>query len=161
MVVILIGTGGGYGYKVSKKWKAELLELRRKNAIQRNIITDLRYMMYSKKDWSQVEQFMLGQGISRIAIYGMGILGQELANLMENSKIKICYGIDKRKKDTSCEVREPDQIDNDMDMIIVTAEFDYTEIRRQLEELVNVPIVLLSDLLEEIMAMPISIDLRE
>lgn len=119
---------------------------------------DLRQSLYLLEDWHHVEQFMLNQGMCRIAIYGMGIVGEAFWERIRDTKIEVVYGIDKWK-DTSCiEIKRPNEIGRDMDVIIVTVEPDFQNIRKELSEIIDVPIILLSSLLDEIMSIVLPIE---
>ena len=83
----------------------------------------------------------------------MGKLGIVLEKYLANTQIKVCYGIDRNKNlsNDSIEIRTIEGVSNDMDMIIVTAEYYFYEIQENLSRIVNVPVVRLSNLLEEVL----------
>lgn len=101
---------------------------------------------------SQVEQLLKQQGIHTIAVYGMGYVGQKFVELLEKAKINVCYGIDKNSSAVvgMTNVRTPENVSDDMDMIVVTPELHYDDIYTTLRGQVDVPIVRLSELLDEL-----------
>lgn len=117
---------------------------------------NLTYLCLIRDDAERIEKYLVNQHISVVGIYGMGKVGIVLENYLEKTNIKICYGIDQNRnlKNDNIEIRTIDEISNDMDMIIVTAEYYYQDIQKNLCTLGNVPVVKLSNLLEEILMVP-------
>lgn len=117
---------------------------------QQKINDNLQKLLYFSNKMELIEQYMREQGINKIAIYGMGVIGKIFLEQMQKTGITICYGIDRSDVETSIEVRKIKDVKNDMDIIIVNPEEYYSEIRMELEKYVDVPIVMLSQFLYEI-----------
>lgn len=93
----------------------------------------------------------LEQGeFSNIAIYGLGILGTPLVHEMNNHHIQVAYGIDqdenKRKKFEFPVYRLQDELP-EADLIIVTVEYAFAQIKQQLMEKSKCKIISLNELL--------------
>lgn len=100
----------------------------------------------------QIKSLLNQQGINTIAVYGMGYVGQKFIDLLEKAQIKVCYGIDRNSSEVVgiTNVRTPENISNDMQMIVVTPELYYDDIYTTLRGQVDVSIVRLSELLDEL-----------
>lgn len=111
-------------------------------------------MLYDKKN--KVEQYLISQKFNVVAIYGMNRIGFSFARFLRDTKIRVCYGIDRNqnKIDDFVEIRSPEMVSNEPDVIIVTAEFDYQEIYVKIKKIVDKPVIKLSNLLEEIVILP-------
>lgn len=90
-------------------------------------------------------QYVRGKQIdlkySAISIYGIGILGIELFHLLRENKIPVDFFVDKKTVDEveSVKVYRPDDALPYTDIMIVTAVYDYWDIRyRYLLEGLNV-----------------------
>lgn len=114
---------------------------------------NLAYLSLLYEDAERIERYLNNQHIFTVGIYGMGKLGIVLEKYLANTQIKVCYGIDRNKNlsNDSIEIRTIEGVSNDMDMIIVTAEYYFYEIQENLSRIVNVPVVRLSNLLEEVL----------
>lgn len=91
--------------------------------------------------------YFIDNGLNRIAIYGMGILGQALCREAEHAGVEVAYVIDRKHKEIDgLLVYQPEQGDfPDTDAIVVTPVQDYWNIVRQLEKKTSIPIVSLED----------------
>lgn len=110
-------------------------------------------MLCDKKD--KVEQYLDRQKFKVVAIYGMNYIGFSLVRFLKDTKIRVCYGLDRNQNiiDDAIEVRLPEKVSDEPDVIIVTAEFDYQEVCRRIRNLVDKPVIKLSNLLEEVVLM--------
>jgi len=109
---------------------------------QKEYITCLRKQILSPKDISR-EQVHLktiiidklrASGISEVAIYGDGKLGDWLKNMLEGSCVNIKYIVDKKYTDTESIYCSSVENINDVDAIIVTPFADYTTIVPQIRK---------------------------
>lgn len=100
----------------------------------------------------KIEQFFINNGYSKIAIYGMGEIGNRLFEELKDSSIEVKYAIDKNADNTYSQI-EVYTLDDDLeevDAIIVTTAFAFVEIKNSLEQKVNYPIISLEDVVYEI-----------
>lgn len=86
--------------------------------------------------------YLQEKGIKRIAIYGMKELGERFYEEIKNTDIELVCVIDKNPDDVIGDfvVISPEEEIPDVDAIIVTAEYYFSEILKQLKEKVNCPI---------------------
>ena len=86
-----------------------------------------------------------------IAIYGLGTFGTILYNELQNSPVKIVFGIDKRKNvfENLKVVSDPKDAKN-CDVIIVTPLREMNDIVQELKEEIEIPIYTLLEILSDI-----------
>ena len=100
-----------------------------------------------KNQGRNLEEYFVKNGWRRIAIYGMGELGNRLAEELKGSSITIEYSIDKNADSVfaETEVKRIDEELPDVDVIVVTPFFVYDEVEQALREVVDCPIVSIED----------------
>lgn len=101
-----------------------------------------------------IYNFLIHRGIKKLAVYGMGIYGKKLYLSIRGRDIEVKYGIDQR---TDIEIEDLLILNlsstmEKVDVIIVTAVFDYENIRRKISGKVPYPCISLYELLKEIQA---------
>lgn len=109
-----------------------------------NISQELRkqYLFYTIwNEWSIIHQngerltrYFEQRKLYRVAVYGIKELGQRLCDELIGSNIKVVYVIDRdiSLKYRGIEVRTPDLLTDDIDIIVVTAVYYYEEIHKDL-----------------------------
>ncbi len=140
--------GGVVGKKVSKKAQ--------KNKAYADKHLALFLMM---NQWVKVKQenkklstFFEQNGYKKIAIYGMSYAGETLVDELKDTEIEVSYGIDKRSDSlyADIDIISIDDLQNDVDVIVVTAITFFDEIEEILSEKVDCPIISLEDILYEV-----------
>lgn len=121
-------------------------------AIRDSIIkNDLFNMLILSSDIGSFEDILMKLNINSISIYGMGMTGKGLVNLLKNTKISVKCAFDKavRGKWNGIEIYGVDEVNIEGDAIIVTPTYCYKDIKCELEKITNVPIYNISRLLSE------------
>ena len=99
----------------------------------------------------RVAEYLHSQGISEIAIYGLGMLGLHLVKELEKGPVTIAYGVDQNAKELQMDF--PVYTLNDKlaetDAVIVTVTYDYGKIYKQLRKKYSGRIFSLRQVLEE------------
>ncbi len=105
-----------------------------------------------KQENKNLSQYFKDNNYKTIAIYGMGEMGTRLYEELKKSDIEVVCAIDKNAANTFTELKVIDIEDElpEADAIIVTAVFAFEEIKSQLSEKVNTPIISLADVVYEI-----------
>ncbi len=95
-----------------------------------------------------LEDFFIERGIKTIAIYGMSHIGQRVIDDLENSNVRVLYGIDKRanKLTYDMDIYNPEDEFPDVDAIVVTA-YDFDEIAELLNGKVNCQILAFDEII--------------
>lgn len=142
-----------------KQLNDEYETLRKKyndNRIYSQNMNYLRLISYKKVN---VKNLLATRDIKRIAIYGMGKMGKALLEEFQKYDVSVYCGIDKKEyPDSVLEIKQLKDVSNDMDIIIVTPESEFDVIFNQLREKVTVPIVRISEFLEELLRFPENIE---
>lgn len=91
-------------------------------------------------------------GYEKIAIYGLGMLGNHLLKELENNDIKVTYGIDQKEKGKQYKfpVYNLQNELPEIDLIIITVNHEYKFIKQELEKKVKAKIISIDLLLDEI-----------
>ena len=125
--------------------------------------TVLRYESYWRtfEKWLTLKQegcsfisYFKRNNVSRIAIYGMGMMAKHLvAELKENGDVSVIYGIDRKchgmDNDFAIHIYAPDDKLPYVDLIIITVGYDYIKIRDFLKKTVDYRIKSLDAVLDE------------
>lgn len=128
-------------------------ELKQKQNIYKDKFVAYYYVlekwMCLKEEGRGIEKYFLDHGYQKIAIYGMAKMANHLINELESSPVEIVCGIDKRADGIYGKfpvVNLNDKIPH-IDVIVVTPIFDYTKIRKMLNEKTKCQIVSLEDII--------------
>lgn len=107
-----------------------------------------KWMMWKHEGRNLCEYFE-SEGYKKIAVYGMGELGNRLYEELKDTNIKIVFAIDRKSNNVTSEVTvvEPDELNDEFtaDVIDVTPIFDYDNIESMLIEKVDIPIISLEE----------------
>lgn len=105
--------------------------------------------MRRKEQGNPLENTLKKKGIHRIAIYGLGMMGQHLKAEFEKSDIDIAYAIDTRKHGMKSEIPVLGLDDNfpQADAIIVSVVREFDEIAKELRKKTDIPVLPLEDIL--------------
>lgn len=105
-----------------------------------------------KKDGNNVSDYLEKLGYKKVAIYGMHYLGESLLVELQDTEIKVLYGIDRNADNcySDIEVYKPDDELEEVDAIIVTAFYYFDEIEQKLSAKMDCPILSIEDILYEL-----------
>ncbi|MBO5178259.1 MAG: aldo/keto reductase [Lachnospiraceae bacterium] len=116
------------------------------------------YKYRTLRDWMKVlqsgnslEPYFKYKGFGVMAVYGIGEIGELLIQEIKNYKtVRIEYGIDKKAKILVKDIPlvEPDDVLQEVDVVVVTPTFDFENIERQLRSKINCPIVSLDEIIK-------------
>ncbi len=144
--IIGIGAGAAFMAKISNKVIDE-----NKNKVNkfRSYYEMLNRWLVLKLNNEKIETYFLNNGYKKLAIYGMGEMGNRLLEDLTGSDVEIVYGIDKNISGviSKLEVFQPDEDFPEADVIVVTAVFDYDEIQKNLSSKCNINIISIEDVI--------------
>jgi hypothetical protein len=111
----------------------------------------LNQWLMLKQEGKSLDQYFVKNGYKSIAIYGMGEIGSRLYDELKNTDITIAYAIDKNAANTysDLEVLELDDNLEEVDAVIVTAFFAFSEIEEELSSKLDCPIISIEDVVYE------------
>lgn len=136
----------------------EMVDKKSKELLEQKLELKIdKYRMYEKinaaienTEKSAVEQRLLQNGIQKVALYGVGIYGKWLIDLLKGSSIYVAYAIDKRADVKCLDIPMGDLTivsGEGIDAIIVTPVFDYAEIKKEIIGRCNCKILSLEEIL--------------
>ena len=150
MTLFNIVLGIGVGFLIAKN-----KEIKNIHKLQEMSDKHLRLFMLMSQ-WVKVKQeghdistYFCSKGYRRIVVYGMSYIGENLILELKNSEVQILYGADVRRTGNYAGIRivQPDEIQDDADIIVVTAITFFDEIEENLSKKVTCPIISLDDIL--------------
>lgn len=98
-----------------------------------------------------VGKYLKEKDINKVAIYGLGALGEHLLYELQEEDIQIVYGIDKRAEKLKLDIRFENWEDKkslpDVDLFIVTAVMDYEMIEKEICEIRDYPVISLEEII--------------
>ena len=104
-----------------------------------------------KQKGKSIGAFLSQKSYQNIAIYGMGHMGFRLLDEIKDYGIKVKYAVDQNANNLSTELKVifPDEVLEEVDVMIVTAITSYNEIEKYLKKKVRFPIISLEDIIYE------------
>lgn len=115
--------------------------------------TTFNLWLANRQQGKSMEEFFHKRGHKKIAIYGIKELGERLYDELHTTEVEIAYFIDKRAADVreknGIPVLYPSETLPEVDIIVVTAEYYFADIEKELGNLVNYPIYSVGDILLE------------
>lgn len=147
LIGIMIGT-----IETRKIKKIEIQKLQQMSDKHLSLFLMMNRWLKVKQEGKELASYFEQRGYHEIAVYGMSYVGETFVNELENSNIKVKYGID-RKYDAmhfKFNIFSPNDMLENVDAIVVTPIVFFTEIEVQLSQKINCPIISLEDILFEI-----------
>lgn len=145
--------GAGIGVAVAGKFYKGTIEDKDKKVDKfKGYYNMLNQWMILKKEGKTLASWFVDNGYRTIAIYGMGEMGNRLYDELQGTEIKVLYAVDKNGSATYSEldvVDLEDELEN-VDAMVVTSVFAFDEIKEQLCQKVDFPIVSLEDIIFEV-----------
>lgn len=108
----------------------------------------------AKEENRNIASLLVNHGITKIAVYGGGKVGKHLLAELQDTDVSIKYIIDRKSKialEGNIPIYDLDSIEKageKVDAVIVTAVFDFANIKENLEERITCPILSLNEVLE-------------
>lgn len=93
--------------------------------------------------------YLMDKGYRSIAIYGMGDLGERFADEVLNTDVSVAYAIDRTRKESysGIKIKGINETLPRVDAVIVTAVYDFWEIKPILMDKFKCPIISLEDVI--------------
>lgn len=117
----------------------------------KNYFRVLERWLTLKEQKKNLSEFLISRGYQEIAIYGWGILGKHLYEELKDTEIKVLYAVDRQKGEESSQVKLilPEEAWKRADAIVVTATFDFANIRQFAKQKTDMEVLSLEELVME------------
>ncbi|MCR4651615.1 MAG: hypothetical protein K5662_07635 [Lachnospiraceae bacterium] len=95
--------------------------------------------------------------INKVAIYGMGRIGKALYEMFIRNQISVIYCVDMNKNielETTEIIHDIKKMTNNVDAVIITPEIHFESIKKNIESIVDCPIIMARELIENILLLP-------
>lgn len=104
-----------------------------------------------KQEGKGIDRYLKKHGYYNIAVYGMAIYGRHVIRELQESDVKILFGIDRKKMGPykAIEVLQPVEGMSYVDAVINTVLHDHINIKSHMAEILNCPIISLEDVVFE------------
>lgn len=105
------------------------------------------FMNYQKGN--RIGKYLSERGYRKVAIYGLGMLGERLYQELLDSEIEVAYGMDRRifSGFAGLEIVQSPDMSKEVDAVIITAVTDFTYIAADLAEKLSCPLISLEDVI--------------
>lgn len=116
---------------------------------QLSVAQMLNQWLSVKQQKKSISAYLYSHGYRKVAIYGMNYLGERLLSELKDSEVQVLYVIDNNTKSVTPDIRfcTPDDLLEKVDAIIVSVNYYYDEICKNLSEKVDYPIINLENIL--------------
>lgn len=104
-----------------------------------------------KQEGKGIDRYLKKHGYNIIAVYGMAIYGRHVIRELQESDVKILYGIDRKEMEPykKIEVLQPVEEMPHVDAVINTVLHDHINIKFHLAGIISSPVVSLEDIIFE------------
>lgn len=104
-----------------------------------------------KQEGENLEKFFLENDYKKIAVYGMGAIGQRLVKELKDSKIEVVYGIDRDKSmmSTNITVKTMDEKLGKVDVVVVTVLKEFDVICKAILQKLNCEVLPIEDIINQ------------
>ncbi|CDB89805.1 putative uncharacterized protein [Clostridium sp. CAG:253] len=155
VIAFISGVIGGVVGTVTTLYKTSIKieKIEKKSNKYRSYYNILNKMLFLKETGKDIGDFLIENGYTNIAVYGMGGIGERLYDELQGSKVKVCYAIDQNTCSiyNDLSIIEPDgELDENIDAVIVTSVHVYEDVQKKLSEKLSVPIISLEDFIMNI-----------
>lgn len=105
-----------------------------------------------KQEGKNLSEYFEKNGYKKIAVYGMGIVGETLINELQDTGIQVMYGIDQKADSifADIDIVSPEDTLDEVDAVVVTAVTYFDQIDEMLSGKLICPILSLEDILYEV-----------
>lgn len=143
-----------YGEEEIRRLEEEMLPSTMR--IRLRMLDRYHKMFYLMDKWMELGQrgralcaYLERKDLRRIAVYGMNLLARRIIAELDASQVKVKYVIDRNSDFLEEEIRTcpPDQVLEDVDLVIVALVEREKEIRENLAQKLKFPVVCFSDIL--------------
>lgn len=113
-------------------------------------LTAIKWVQFYQSGKS-IEEYLLKKDCHTAAIYGMSYMGEAIYQELQESSIKVLYGIDRRADQISSKLKvyHPDEAEEKVDFIINSTTLKNQIISEGIEKLQNIPVVSIEEILDE------------
>lgn len=144
--------GVGIPAYLAARWQQKCIDRWKEEARkQRAMFLLMNQWIRIKQANRSLEEYFLKNGYKRIAIYGMGPMGEQLVKELKDSSIETVYGIDQNSDRIFAGIKVV-KMDNELtcvDAVVVTVVKGFDAIREALLEKLDCPVVAIEDVLNE------------
>lgn len=111
----------------------------------------LNHWLWLKENGINLERYFIEHDIKKIAVYGMGDVGNNFCSELKNTQVEIKYAIDSRAGGVFSdiiEVVEPQNIPSEeIDAIVVTPVHSFSQISEMLSKYISVRFISLNEVI--------------
>lgn len=132
---------------ICKKMTKNYVRVQESEKRFRNYFDLMIQWMNLKHQGKSLELYLTSEGIRRVAIYGMGKLGEQLLQELKSSRIELAYAIDQNVDGIieGITIYQPDDRLDEVDAIIVTPTWAFDTISDMMKAKVSCRIISLED----------------
>lgn len=134
------------------RWQQKCIDCWKEEARkQRAMFLLMNQWINIRQENRNLEEYFLKNGLKKIAVYGMGPIGERLVKELRDSSVETAYGIDRNSDRIFADIRVVKMDDDldDVDAVVVTVIKEFDAIREALMEKIHCPVIAIEDILNE------------
>ena len=135
---------------MDNKMQKKIDEEKKMNGKNVCIMKMLNQWIRNKNEGKSIAEYLLVNGYKRVAIYGMGFVGENLFEELRHTGIEVKYAIDNNADNLAygnLNIIKPDKNMKHIDVIIVTAIYYYDEIEETLRTITDDSVISLEEII--------------
>lgn len=144
-----LACAGGLVYFVAR-WQQKCIDHWKEQAEKNRAMFVLMDRWASlRQDGRKLEEYFMKNEYGRIAVYGLGVMGQRLIKELRDSQVEVVYGIDKNE-DMTYTGLDVIPIRGELpsvDAVVVTVVKEFETIREVLSKKLDCPVIAIEDIL--------------
>ncbi len=151
--VLSLVTGAAAGAAAIGRMRGKTIEQKAKKVDKfKSYYNMLNQWLILKQEGKTLEKYFTDNNYKTIAIYGMGEMGNRLYDELKGTGVEVKYAIDKNAASTYSEldVIDPEEEFENVDVVVVSAIFDFDAIEEIVSEKIDCPVVSLEDVVYEV-----------
>lgn len=112
----------------------------------------MNHWVKDRQNGKNLSVYFKENNYKRIAVYGMSYVGETLLQELKGTEVEVSYGIDKKARliNSDIDIVSPDEILDNVDVVVVTVVDYFDEIKEMLKEKIKCPIISIEDIVFEV-----------
>lgn len=151
--ILSASAGAGIGAYAVKKQEEEKIQKKQQTSDKHfQMFLLMNQWVNLLQEGKSVKDYFVRNNYRNIAIYGMSYIGETLLNELNDSEVRVAYGIDGNADDlyADVDIYNPEDELPKVDAVVVTAFHFYDEVCEVLKDKFECPVLSIKDILDAV-----------